>query len=108
MKISDKNKEKRSITSSCSRILNLALWLNIIRHRAIASRGGGLQTSKPNKRQTRYSCDFNSGVEAVAADGRYVVTSLSGIVVLDTTNAADLDNLPRGIYIIGGKKVIVK
>lgn len=52
--------------------------------------------------------NFTSGVDAVATEGRFVVISLSGIVVLDTTNAADLDNLPRGFYIINGKKHLLK
>lgn len=47
-----------------------------------------------------------SAVEGVEAASRYRVTNINGIVVLDTDNAAALGKLPRGIYIINGKKVM--
>lgn len=38
--------------------------------------------------------------------GRYRVVDLTGIVVLDTDNASDIENLPRGFYIVNGKKLV--
>lgn len=50
---------------------------------------------------------ITASVEAItAADGRFTVVNINGIVVLDTDNAADLNNLPRGLYIINGRKVM--
>lgn len=43
-----------------------------------------------------------------ALEGRYVVYNVNGILVLDTENAADLQGLSQGLYIINGKKVIVR
>ncbi|MCH5327259.1 MAG: hypothetical protein J1E29_08680, partial [Duncaniella sp.] len=49
-----------------------------------------------------------SSLTDIAADatGRYRVYSLTGILVLDTTSPLDLTTLPRGIYIVNGKKVV--
>lgn len=47
-----------------------------------------------------------SSVESVIADSHFVVVNVNGVVLLDTDNAADLDNLPKGLYIINGKKVV--
>lgn len=57
---------------------------------------------------TGTSLDNVAGVNAVVADpsGRITVVNLNGIVVLDTDNAADLRQLPRGVYIVGGKKLV--
>lgn len=51
--------------------------------------------------------DNNGGVAGVVADndGRYRVVNLSGVVVLDTDKAGDVNNLPSGFYIVNGKKV---
>lgn len=43
-----------------------------------------------------------------AADGAYTVFSLQGVKVLETTDATLLNNLPAGVYIINGTKVLVK
>ena len=51
----------------------------------------------------------NVSVENVSADAEAAdnaVYNLHGIRVAD--NASDLDRLPAGIYICGGKKVVVK
>lgn len=39
-------------------------------------------------------------------DGHYVVYTINGVKVLDTYNADEVENLPAGLYIINGKKVI--
>lgn len=50
--------------------------------------------------------DGNSGVTSVEADGRYRVVNMQGITVLDTDSAADLNSLPRGLYIVNGVKTV--
>lgn len=50
-----------------------------------------------------------SGVSEIfegALPGRYVVYNLNGVLILDTTDETQVNNLPRGLYIINGKKVI--
>lgn len=51
-----------------------------------------------------------SGVKnvAVADDGRTVVYNLQGVKVLDTTDVSQIGKLSKGIYIINGKKVVVR
>lgn len=51
--------------------------------------------------------DFmHSGVQGVTAvpEGRYEVYNINGVKVLSTDDASRIRNLPRGIYIINGKK----
>lgn len=55
--------------------------------------------------------DGAAGVEGIAAeaqDGRIVVYNLNGVKVLDTKNVEELNSLAKGLYIINGKKVIIK
>ena len=54
--------------------------------------------------------DNRSGILGITADadGHYRVVSITGVVVLDTDNAADLLGLARGFYIVNGKKVLIK
>ena len=40
------------------------------------------------------------------ADGRYRVYNLQGVLLLDTDDATALDRLPRGLYIVNGKKIL--
>ena len=52
--------------------------------------------------------DNTSGVKGIeAADGVYRVVDLNGMVILETTNASDLQKLNKGIYIVNGNKVLV-
>lgn len=49
------------------------------------------------------------GVEDIPVDqqtGRYVVYNLSGVLILDTMDESLVKELPSGIYIINGRKVI--
>lgn len=52
----------------------------------------------------------SSGIEDVvtSSDKTVDVYNLQGIRVAHSVNAADVDNLPAGIYIVNGKKVAVK
>ena len=43
-----------------------------------------------------------------AEDGKYVVYNVNGVLVLSTENAADLNLLEGGLYIVNGKKVLVR
>lgn len=50
-----------------------------------------------------------TGVESIVADpedGIYRVFNLQGVKVLETKDAAEVDGLGKGLYIINGKKVI--
>lgn len=51
-----------------------------------------------------------SGVESVLTDenGRYDVYGLNGVLVKGNATADEVRALPAGVYIVGGKKVIVK
>ena len=52
---------------------------------------------------------LDTNIEDIIAEGNnWRVYSITGIKVLDTENAGDLKNLPKGIYIINGKQVMVK
>ena len=48
-----------------------------------------------------------SGIEA-DANGNYIIYNLNGVNVANTGDASAISNLNKGIYIINGKKVIVK
>ena len=53
----------------------------------------------------------DAGVDSILAeplDGVYKVYNPQGIKVLETKNASEIDNLAKGIYIINGKKALVK
>ena len=51
-----------------------------------------------------------SGISAVVEDqdGRWTVYNMNGIRILSTENASDLNALRKGLYIINGKKVIIR
>lgn len=57
-----------------------------------------------------YALDGTSLVEMTAADadGLYRVYGLDGVNVLTTSDASALSGLPAGIYVINGRKVIVR
>ncbi len=58
-----------------------------------------------------YTFIVNNGtvkVEAIESDAASDVFSVDGRVVLRNASAADVKNLPAGLYILNGKKVIVK
>lgn len=51
-----------------------------------------------------------AGVEEIVAqpvDGVYSVYNLQGVKVLETKDASALDALPKGLYIINGKKILL-
>ena len=51
-----------------------------------------------------------TGIESVGVEtgGRFLVYNVSGVLVLDTRDASMIDDLPAGLYIINGKKVLKK
>lgn len=51
-----------------------------------------------------------AGIESIVAenqDGVYRVYNLQGVKVLETKDASQLNNLPKGIYVINGKKIAI-
>ena len=54
---------------------------------------------------------LNAGVEELVVDpygnGEFTVYNLQGVKVLQTKDASSLQNLPKGIYLINGKKVLL-
>lgn len=58
----------------------------------------------------KYIVENETGVKDIIADGEtgWVVYNITGVKVMDTMNADELNTLPKGIYIINGKKAIVK
>ena len=54
----------------------------------------------------------DSGINTINAnavtDATINVYNLSGMKVMSTTNAADINSLSKGLYIINGKKVVIK
>ncbi|MDE6271808.1 MAG: hypothetical protein K2M31_02235 [Muribaculaceae bacterium] len=55
-----------------------------------------------------FDTNDDSGVDGIAADGLVNVYSISGLKVLDAAPAEALSTLPKGLYIVNGKKVAVK
>lgn len=69
----------------------------------------GCQMSEEIK--VNYTVDPNaSGINGIKADanGKYTVFNLAGIVVMRDADAADLRNLPNGLYIVNGRKVALR
>lgn len=58
----------------------------------------------------KYIVENETDVEEIIVDGEtsWVVYNITGVKVMDTVNADELNTLPKGIYIINGKKAIVK
>ena len=55
--------------------------------------------------------DPAAGIESLESepkDGIYRAYNMQGVKMLETTNAEDINNLPKGFYIVNGKKVAVK
>ena len=52
--------------------------------------------------------NVSAGVESIkdTADGIYRVFNLQGVKVLETKDASAIDSLPKGIYVINGKKIL--
>ena len=63
------------------------------------------------KNAAQVSLKGQAGVESLiddASNGVYKVFSPQGVKVLETLDANEINNLPKGIYIVNGKKVLVK
>ena len=50
----------------------------------------------------------STGVAGVANDGKVSVYNLQGVKMLDNADAASVNSLPAGLYIINGKKVVIR
>lgn len=76
---------------------------------------GGVDTwsweSNAGNYYTYILSDVMAGINDVAADtdgdGRFRVYNMQGVNVLNTTDRNDLNNLPKGLYIINGKKIML-
>lgn len=56
-----------------------------------------------------YEVTGGDGINSIAAeDGNVTVYTLNGVKVLDNQPANELKNLKKGIYIVNGKKVVIK
>lgn len=47
-------------------------------------------------------------IQSAEFDGYYRVYNLQGINILTTKQKSDLNNLPRGIYVINGQKILIR
>lgn len=47
-------------------------------------------------------------VSSIEANNGVVVYNLNGVKILESDNAASVNTLPKGLYIVNGKKVVVK
>ena len=58
----------------------------------------------------RYTVKNDTSIEDIIAGGSngWVIYNTAGIKVLETSDANRLEQLPDGIYIINGKKAVVK
>lgn len=54
--------------------------------------------------------DEETGISEIEAtdDETYVVYTISGVLVMKTSDSSMLDSLPEGLYIVNGKKVVIK
>ena len=55
-----------------------------------------------------YVYDNSAGVGSVSGNETLKIYNLNGVKVGETSDKNDLNNLPAGIYIINGKKVVIK
>ena len=57
-----------------------------------------------------YTYSKTTGIMGIAADadGKYTVVDINGRIILNRVDASELRNLAKGIYIINGKKQIIK
>lgn len=56
-----------------------------------------------------FELNINTGIKGITADAvyGYVVYDFNGVLVMQTKNAADLERLNNGLYIINGVKVLI-
>ena len=69
----------------------------------------GTATMANKEIRIEYFLNINSGIDSITADATngYMVYDINGILVMHTANAADLDRLDKGVYIINGVKVFI-
>lgn len=59
----------------------------------------------------KMSLEGQAGVESLIGENEaaiYKAYNLNGVKVMETKDAGEINNLPKGIYIVNGKKVVVK
>jgi hypothetical protein len=58
----------------------------------------------------KYIVENDTAIEDIIADGEngWTVYSTQGVKVLETEDADRVNNLPSGIYIVNGIKVVIK
>lgn len=54
--------------------------------------------------------DEHSGIDqiVVTEGGKYDVYSISGVRLMTTTISSEIESFPEGLYIVNGKKVVIK
>lgn len=55
-----------------------------------------------------FDSNEDSGVEAIGVEGKFTVYTIAGVRVLEGADAVAVKALPAGLYIVNGKKVVVK
>ena len=72
--------------------------------------GEGEEMSLSQEAVFTYIVTDYSGIDSVVVpqDGRYMVYDLNGMLVLDTDSASALRTLAPGLYVINGRKVVLK
>lgn len=79
--------------------------------RAVGRNSTDTSTIYSDYTSPKYVDLVNAGVGEINADdfgGRHVVYNLQGIKVMVTDEAAALNSLPKGIYIVNGKKTAIR
>ena len=92
---------------------NLTAGVDYILYEGVAE--GGIYSTHVDLNAGANGAEFTvtvaqkSGVATIVAaeDGKYVVFNVNGVMILSTDNAAELERLDAGLYIINGKKVLV-
>ena len=62
------------------------------------------ETGNVQEIKATYTVSIDTGAEVIVADGENKIYTIEGVRV----NANDLESLPAGLYIVNGKKVVVK
>lgn len=96
-----------------STVLNISLAGRVSRagEYTLEFPGGQIQNEKGEVNRTQVftiTVTDESGVTAIEAASSFKVFTLDGVKVMETEDAAMINNLPTGIYIVNGKKYIVK
>lgn len=50
----------------------------------------------------------DTGIDGIASEGTYSVYDLNGVKIMETREAAFVKALPAGLYVINGKKIVIR